>query len=463
MRYAYPLHPARAPRVMWDSSCGPIPEGTRQETEVYPLKLSDVPLMEGDARDRPGGHTPRGSPPFRAALKRAAVEPVHVLATTWSPPLWMKTDQQYGGKSELKEEYYQTYADYHIKFIKQYASYGIPIWGITTTNEPINGMIDFVQFNSLGWSPLKQGKWIAENLGPSIRRSSFPNVKILALDDQRSTLPWWFNGLLSFVPEALQFIDGVALHFYSDKFIPADILSLVYDKYPDKFLLATEACEGVSDKDGQFVLLGSWDRAVSYITDIMEDLNHNVVGWIDWNLCLNSQGGPNWVNNFVDSAVIVFPEKKEFVKQPMYYALGHFSKFLPRGSQRIKVTEKSLPRSPPVQNVAFLTPQNTVVVVLYNEGEATNVSIRLGWKKAFVPMEPKSVDKYLFDIDKIEMGLPQSIKLANEKNIEKRSTIDGYIDELTQKNVCRHGTYNLLLYRFLKSLKNENTQKIHNK
>ncbi|RVE40426.1 hypothetical protein evm_014924 [Chilo suppressalis] len=123
----------------------------------------------------------------------------------------------------------------------------------------------------------------------------------------------------------------------------------------------------ISGFDTQKVILGSWDRAKSYITDILQDLNYNVVGWIDWNLCLNAQGGPNWVENFVDSPIIVFPENKEFVKQPMFYALGHFSKFLPRGSQRIKVNQRTPPRSSPVDNVAFLTTRNTVVVILYNE------------------------------------------------------------------------------------------------
>jgi glucosylceramidase len=98
-----------------------------------------------------------------------------------------------------------------------------------------------------------------------------------------------------------------------------------------------------------------------------QDLNHSVVGWIDWNLCLNAQGGPNWALNFVDSTIIVFPEKQEFVKQPMFYALGHFSKFIPRGSRRIAVTEKKPLLYSSIDNVAFLTPSNTIVAVLYNK------------------------------------------------------------------------------------------------
>ncbi|CAH0402650.1 unnamed protein product [Chilo suppressalis] len=337
--------------------------------------------------------------PMIKSILQTAVNPVHILATTWSPPLWMKTDEMWGQENELKPEYYQTYADYHIRFIEEYKANGIPIWGISTTNEPSNGMIGYVQFNSLGWSPFKQGKWIAENLGPTVRSSQYSDLKILANDDNRVTIPWWFTLMVNIIPDALQYIDGIAVHFYLDKVIPPEVLSLVTDIYPDKFLISTEACEGGFDT--QKVILGSWDRAKSYITDILQDLNYNVVGWIDWNLCLNAQGGPNWVENFVDSPIIVFPENKEFVKQPMFYALGHFSKFLPRGSQRIKVNQRTPPRSSPVDNVAFLTTRNTVVVILYNDGGPRSVTIQLGQKKAVVPMEARSVVT-------VEMALKQN-------------------------------------------------------
>jgi hypothetical protein len=45
-------------------------------------------------------------------------------------------------------------------------------------------------------------------------------------------------------PEALPFIDGVAVHYYADMIIPASVLSLITNTHPDKFILATEACEG---------------------------------------------------------------------------------------------------------------------------------------------------------------------------------------------------------------------------
>jgi hypothetical protein len=88
---------------------------------------------------------------------------------------------------------------------------------------------------------------------------------------------------------------------------------------------------------------------------------------MDWNLCVNAQGGPTWARNYVDSPVIVYPEQQEFIKQPMFYAVGHFSKFIPRGSRRIAVTEQKPVLYSSIDNVAFLTPANTIVAVLYNE------------------------------------------------------------------------------------------------
>lgn len=49
-----------------------------------------------------------------------------------------------------------------------------------------------------------------------------------------------------------------------------------------------------------------------------------VGGWTDYNLCLDLQGGPSWVDNYLDAPIIVNATGDEFYKQPMYYFLGHF-------------------------------------------------------------------------------------------------------------------------------------------
>lgn len=93
----------------------------------------------------------------------------------------------------------------------------------------------------------------------------------------------------------------------------------------------------------------------------LQDLNHWITGWIDWNLALDKKGGPNWSKNNVDSPIIVNPETDEFFKQPMYYAMAHFSKFIVRGSMRVDLTP-----SCDIKSVAFRRPDNAMVIVLYN-------------------------------------------------------------------------------------------------
>ncbi|XP_052751899.1 lysosomal acid glucosylceramidase-like isoform X2 [Galleria mellonella] len=328
-------------------------------------------------------------PVIKASIALATA-PVQIIASCWSPPTWMKHVHNITGTSQLRDKFSQTYADYHLKFLESYARENLTIWALTTTNEPLSGIMSLGKANRLGWTTQKMGRWIANNFGPTIRNSSFSNIKIIAGDDQRFSLILWYNIVIQEVPEADKYIDGLAVHFYFDELSPPEILTKATEDHPDKFILATEASNGVGPTIPA-VVLGSWDRAQKYIKDIIEDLNYNVVGWVDWNIALDEQGGPTYINNCIDSPIIVNAQRGEFVKQPMFYALGHFSKFLPRGSRRINVSA-TYPDSTPLDNVAFLTPRNTIVVVVYNEVDQTRaVRIRLGNQEAFLSIEPQSI------------------------------------------------------------------------
>lgn len=88
------------------------------------------------------------------------------------------------------------------------------------------------------------------------------------------------------------------------------------------------------------------------------------MGWLDWNLILDIKGGPNWFNNFADASVITFPQNDEFVKQPAFYIIGHFSKFIPRNSIRIEIKQAFGAK---MDRVAFLRPDGGITVILYNK------------------------------------------------------------------------------------------------
>lgn len=105
----------------------------------------------------------------------------------------MKTNAQYSGFGFLKKEMYQAWADYYLKFFEKYKEQGITFWGVTTGNEPSLGVIPFGKINSVGWTPKTMALWIKYNLGPAIRNSSYKEIKIIMLDDQRFFLPWFPN------------------------------------------------------------------------------------------------------------------------------------------------------------------------------------------------------------------------------------------------------------------------------
>ncbi|XP_063833387.1 lysosomal acid glucosylceramidase-like [Ostrinia nubilalis] len=302
-------------------------------------------------------------PMIKAAMK-VATDELHIVGSAWGSPLWMKTKPNFTGTEQIKEEYYGAFAEYHYKFIEHYAAQGIDIWGLTTVNEPLSGLMSLGNNNRVTWTAQGLGTWIAEHLGPMIRNSPFKDVKILTGDDQRMCVPLWFNLVVSETPAALDYIDGVAVHFYFDDFTPPEMLTEPLKNYPGKFVLYTESSFGVDETP--HVYFGSWDRAQQYARNIIEDLNYNVIGWIDWNLCLNPQGGPSWLPTALDAAIIIFAENNEFIKQPMFYALGHFSKFLPRGSIRVEKVQHS-PCKEKVDSVTFVTPRGTVVTVLQND------------------------------------------------------------------------------------------------
>lgn len=85
----------------------------------------------------------------------------------------------------------------------------------------------------------------------------------------------------------------------------APTLDYTANLYPDKIILNTESCIG--DKPLQFhgPILGSWIRATIYIDALFQNLLHSVNGWVDWNILLDEQGGPNYVQNFVDAPIII--------------------------------------------------------------------------------------------------------------------------------------------------------------
>jgi len=80
----------------------------------------------------------------------------------------------------------------YCRFLDEYKKQGLEFWGISTGNEPMDGILPVYWFNSMGWTPQSQRQWIKDNFGPALKKSH-SSMKLLALDDQRYLLPWWMN------------------------------------------------------------------------------------------------------------------------------------------------------------------------------------------------------------------------------------------------------------------------------
>ncbi|KAI1732559.1 glycosyl hydrolase family 30 TIM-barrel domain-containing protein [Ditylenchus destructor] len=171
-------------------------------------------------------------------------------------------------------------------------------------------------------------------LSPALKSlDATKDIKIMGCDDNRGVALQAAKELYA-DEEKAKAIDGIATHWY-DHADFASTLGPTHDVRPDKFILASEACNG--------------DRAT------------------DWNLCLDLQGGPNWAGNYVDAPIIVNKTADEFYKQPMFYVMGHFSKFVTRGSVHIDSSfAPSSPLKDTIEHVAFVTPTGQRVMVLTN-------------------------------------------------------------------------------------------------
>lgn len=327
---------------------------------VGDLSLSKFSLADDDINFK--------IPAIKDAIKVSTFN-LSLYGSPWSSPAWMKTNNNMTGKGTIKGqpggEYFKAWANYFVKFLQSYKDHSIDIWGLTTQNEPSDGMITGFPFQCLGWTPELQRDFVAKDLGPALEAAGFGHVKLMILDDQRIFLPYWPEVVLK-DPEAAKYVSGIAVHWYEDLFIPTIALDDTYKEFGDKyFILNTEACEQDLINKNNSVSLGNWYRGERYFKDMMQDLKHGVAGWVDWNMALNMEGGPNWQDNRADSPVIVNADKDEFYKQPMYYAMGHFSKFVRPGTKVISHSS-NLPSDDKDLEALFFVRKDTYTSIIAN-------------------------------------------------------------------------------------------------
>lgn len=322
------------------------------------IGASDLDEKVFSYNDLPAGQTDTAMGHFDLGHDRIAVIPtmkeilalfpdIKIMGSPWSPPVWMKTNNDARGGS-LKPEYYAAYAKYFVKYIQAMQAEGIRIDAITVQNEPLHPG----NTPSLLMPAFEQAIFIKNHLGPAFKKAGI-KTKII-IYDHNCDKPEYPIAVLD-DPQAKPYIDGSAFHLYGGKI---EAMSQVHEAHPDKNLYFTEQWVGAP---------GNMTR------DMQEHVRNLIIGasrnWsrtvIEWNLSSNPELKPHTDRGGCDRCLGAVTIDKDKVKRnPAYYTIAHAAKFVRPGSVRIasNITGN-------IHNVAFTTPQKKTVLIVLNDGK----------------------------------------------------------------------------------------------
>ena len=289
--------------------------------------------------------------PFLRAARDAAGGSLKLLASPWSPPAWMKTNGRMLQGGTLRPECRQAWANYLVRYLQAYEKLGFPIWALTVQNEPAAVQT----WESCIYSAEEERDFVRDFLGPALHAAG-ARTHLVVWDHNRDVMVERASVMYS-DPEAARHVWGLGFHWYgADKF---ENVQLVHDAWPDKHLLFTEGCQ----EGGPHI--GSWLLGERYARSLINDFNRWTEGWIDWNVLLDTTGGPNHVNNLCSAPILADLANDRLLFQSSYYYLGHFSRFVRPGAHRIlcATTRDDL------EATAFRNPDGQVVVVALNRTE----------------------------------------------------------------------------------------------
>ena len=296
--------------------------------------------------------------PFIKKSIAAAGGTLKMFVSPWSPPAWMKDNNNMLQGGKLKPEYYQSWANYYVKFIQAYEKLGIPIWGLTVQNEPMAKQT----WESCMYTAEEERDFIKNFLGPTLWKNGMKSKKLIAWDHNRDLLYQRAATILG-DPKAAKYVWGIGFHWYESWTgapTPGNV-KLVSEAFPDKQLLLTEACNYPFNWDN----LDQWKWGERYGSEMISDFNNGATAWTDWNILLDETGGPNHVKNFCFAPIHADTRDGSLHFMNAYYYIGHFSKYIQPGARRIACSSNRAQ----LQTTAFKNPDGSIAVVVMNGGD----------------------------------------------------------------------------------------------
>jgi glucosylceramidase len=350
------------------------------------IGASDLDAAPFSYDDLPSGQTDVNLTSFSLAPDKTNLIPllksiliinpnIKIIATPWSPPVWMKDSNSTIGGS-LQAQYYGVYAQYFVKYIQKMKEEGIVIDAITPQNEPLHPGNN----PSMLMTATQQAEFIKSNLGPAFQAANIKTKVIIY--DHNCNKPEYPLAILNDAA-ALPFIDGSAFHLYEGDI---SALSTVHNAFPTKNLYFTEQ---YTSSTGSFEGDLKW-HVKNVIIGSMRNWSKNA---LEWNLANNASFGPHTPGGCdTCKGAITINGSDSFTRNVGYYIIAHASKFVPAGSVRITSY-----LSGNLNNVAFKTPSGKKVLIVENDGNiAEFFNIKYNGKWITTSLESGSVGTYVW-------------------------------------------------------------------
>ena len=310
-----------------------------------------------------------------------------LFASPWSPPAYMKdnNDMLHGG--HLRPEYFRAWALYYARFVQSYRKAGVPVWGLTIQNEPMATQ----RWESCIYQATDERDFLRNYLGPVMAEQGLRDVNIMVWDHNRDLIIERAQTIFD-DPDAAKYVWGIAFHWYEDWSGGTqmyDNVALVKQLYPGKHMLFTEGTPANFDSTGY----GRWALGEAYGRSMIHDFNSGTEGWTDWNILLDERGGPNHVGNFCFAPIHADTRTGKLIYTNSYYYIGHFSKFIRPGARRIVAS----PSRSMLLTTAFVNDDGTVAVVVMNPTpKGGQYFLTVGSRSVEIGARPHSIQTVVF-------------------------------------------------------------------
>lgn len=301
---------------------------------------------------------------------------IKILGSPWSPPTWMKTNNDTRG-GRLKPDCYDAYAKYFIKYIQEMKRSGIVIDAVTIQNEPLHPGNN----PSLLMPAPDEAEFIKNNLGPAFKEAGL-KTKIIVYDHNADRPDYPISIMDD--PEAKKYIDGSAFHLYGGSI---EALSDVHEAHPDKNIYFTEQMV-VQDQSNTLRIASPVKRLIIGAT---RNWCRNV---LEWNLAADLQNKPFTDRggcSMCQGAVTINGDSVS--RNLAYYSIAHASKFVRPGSVRISSTSSDV-----LPNVAFKTPEGKKFLIVVNDSDSIQTfTIADKGRQATAQLKSKAVATYIWE------------------------------------------------------------------